>query len=87
MEKELIMHMGFGKFYDNKIENIPEGNYLEIAEKYNVPEIEAKEELLIAEDFGPAFLLKEFPLETSPFWNMKMRDENISEKIDVILGG
>jgi len=31
MEKELIMYMGFGKFYDNKIENIPEGAYLDVA--------------------------------------------------------
>ncbi|KRX10111.1 hypothetical protein PPERSA_08514 [Pseudocohnilembus persalinus] len=88
MEKELCMHMGFGKFYDNKIENIPEGEYREIAKKYKVKEIEAEQENQMVKDFGPVFLLKDFPLYTSPFWNMKMRPgTDIAEKIDVILGG
>jgi aspartyl/asparaginyl-tRNA synthetase len=81
------MAMGFGKFYENKVENIPEGSYADMAKKYNVKEIESPEELLIEKDFGPAYLLKEFPFYTSPFWNMKMKDSETAEKIDVIMGG
>jgi len=84
MERDLLMHMGFGKHYDNKKENFPEGDYLEVAKKYNVREIESKEEAIIAKDFGPVFMLKNFPVYTSPFWNMKMNGD-ISSKVDVIL--
>jgi len=43
---------------------------------------------MIEKDFGPAFLLKGFPIYTSPFWNMKMKEGGkIAEKIDVIIGG
>jgi len=86
MERDLAMHMGFGKFYDNKKENLPEGDYVDLAKKYNVNEIESPEELLIEKDYGPVFALKHFPLYTSPFWNMQM-DGDISKKVDVILGG
>jgi len=86
MEKELAVHMGFGKFYDNKAENIPEIDYLEMCKKYNVEEIETPEEWLIEKDFGSVACLKHFPVYTSPFWNMNMRGD-ISDKVDVIMGG
>ncbi len=78
MEKDLLMHMGFGQFYGNKAENIPEGTHQEICDKYKCKEINAVEELRIEEDFGPAYLLKEFPLYTSPFWNMKMKNSEVA---------
>merc|ERR1712188_128142 len=86
MERDLCMHMGFGPEYGNKKENFPEESYLDMCEKYQVEEIEAKEEALMAKDFGNVLLLKEFPMYTSPFWNMKMNGD-ISSKVDVILGG
>ena len=33
------------------------------------------------------YLAKEFPRYTSPFWNMKKKDDNYSHKIDVIING
>lgn len=80
------MHMGFGEEYGNKKENLPEESYLDMCKKYNVDSIEAKEEGMMAKDFGNVLMLKEFPMYTSPFWNMKM-DGDISRKVDVILGG
>lgn len=86
MERDLAMHMGFGKDYNNKKENIPDVDYLEMCKKYNVEEIESPEELLLEKDFGSVVALRNFPMYTSPFWNMKM-DGDISRKIDVIMGG
>jgi hypothetical protein len=40
MERELLMHMGFGKSYDNKKENFPEWDYADMAKKYECEEIE-----------------------------------------------
>jgi hypothetical protein len=37
-------------------------------------------------DYGPVFMLKNFPFYTSPFWNMKMEND-IAAKVDVILEG
>jgi aspartyl/asparaginyl-tRNA synthetase len=53
--------------------------------KFNTNEIKASHEGLLAEEFGPAFLLKHFPVHTSPFWNMKLNKLGTAEKIDVIL--
>jgi aspartyl/asparaginyl-tRNA synthetase len=35
---------------------------------------------------GPS-MIKNFPNETSPFWNMKQNGDGTAAKIDVILGG
>jgi len=86
MERDLCMHMGFGPEYGNDKKNFPEESYLDMCKKYNVEEIEAKEENMMVKDFGNVLLLKEFPVYTSPFWNMRM-DGDISRKVDVILGG
>jgi len=86
LERELLMHLGFGQFYDNKKELFPEGNYEDVAAKYNVKEIENAEENRLREEYGPVYMLKNFPLYTSPFWNMKMVGD-ISNKVDVILEG
>jgi aspartyl/asparaginyl-tRNA synthetase len=37
-------------------------------------------------DFGKAVFIEEFPVSTSPFWNMKKNGE-YAHKIDVILAG
>ena len=51
------------------------------------PQNEHEEKL--CEEHGPAVFLKNFPLETSPFWNMKLYDEDktTSKKVDVLLWG
>jgi aspartyl/asparaginyl-tRNA synthetase len=76
--KELLKHLGYS--------NISEGEYVDVAKSYKVFEIEHKEELLIQVDYGEAFLLKNFPECTFPFWNMR-RDGLQAKKIDVILSG
>jgi aspartyl/asparaginyl-tRNA synthetase len=37
----------------------------------------------------PSFFYCDFPIKTSPFWNMKIdeRDKNIAKKVDVVLYG
>lgn len=81
LEKELIEYLGISN--QNKIST---GDYAEIAKKYNATEISAEEESMIWKDYGDAFLLKNFPEYTSPFWNMKVTN-NVAHKIDAIICG
>jgi len=81
-EKELLEYLGFGtkdKFF--------EGDYLDICEKYGVSELTHEHEQKLFDDYGPVFFLKNFPESTSPFWNMKRRENGIAEKIDCIICG
>ena len=84
MESDLLDHLGFEKTEGE----YPEGDYLDICEKYGVDELDNDHELLLQEDYGEVFFLKNFPFVTSPFWNMKadFTTQN-SNKIDVILHG
>jgi len=82
IECELLEFLGFGKK-----EEFPQGDYEDVAKKYGVKTLEHEHEHKLAEDYGSVFLLKNFPKHTSPFWNMKMADENIAKKVDVIVGG
>ena len=82
MEKELLTHLGFTC-------DMVEVDYRETAEKYNVDELENEHEHKLCEEHGPIVFLENFPLETSPFWNMKLYDEDKtkSKKVDVLLWG
>ena len=84
MEKELLIHLGFGKERDMK-----EVDYREVAKKYNVSELENMHEDRLCKEYGPVVFLENFPLETSPFWNMKLYDDDKtkSKKVDVLLWG
>ncbi len=86
MEKELLDYLGFNKFYDNNNNKYPEGNYVDMMKKYDTNEIKAYHENLMKKDYGPVYLLKNFPIHTSPFWNMKITND-IAHKCDVILQG
>ncbi|MEO0084193.1 MAG: amino acid--tRNA ligase-related protein [candidate division WOR-3 bacterium] len=81
LEKELLEFLGF-----KKAESFPQGEYEQIAKRYQVRELSAKEEGKIFKDFGPVFFLTKFPQYTSPFWNMKS-DGVYANKVDVILYG
>lgn len=81
LEMELLEFMGFGSASSFKV-----AEYKDVAEHYSVPEIKAKEEAMMREDYGNVTLLKNFPQYTSPFWNMK-KDGDVAKKIDVILYG
>lgn len=83
LEKDLLQHLGFGKQ-----STYHEGNYLDIAKKYGVNELEHEHEEKIRKDYGPVYFLKMFPNYTSPFWNMKQsEDGKTASKVDVILHG
>ena len=60
-----------------------EGEYDFVADYYHTKEIHAEQEYKLWDDFGPVFLLKNFPIFSSPFWNMK-KIGNHAKKIDAI---
>ena len=82
MEKELLIHLGYdaSKFV--------RGSYTDVANKYDVHELEHEHETRMYEDSDgtPSFFLTDFPEHTSPFWNMKRGEVN-ANKVDVILSG
>ena len=82
LEKELLVHLGYdaAKFV--------RGKYTDVADKYNVVELEHEHETRMYEDEDgtPSFFLTDFPEHTSPFWNMKRGDVN-ANKVDVIMSG
>ena len=83
LEKELVEYLGFGE--ESKFVEV---DYSETAKKYDTPELEHEHEERLCEEHGPVVFLKDFPVETSPFWNMKMHDdETKSHKVDVLLWG
>lgn len=81
LERELLEHLGFGN-----AASFPSDDYVNVAERYEVKELEAEHEIRIQEEYGNVFFLKHFPQYTSPFWNMKKLG-NEAAKIDVILYG
>ena len=81
LERDLLEHLGFGDKYC-----YPGGDYVEVAKRYGVEEIEAEHETRLWVDMGPVYFISQFPQYTSPFWNMKKSGE-FANKIDVILYG
>ena len=81
LEGELLEHMGFGK-----IEDFIHKKYDELKTHYGVEELSHKEENKMEKDFSHVVFLENFPIYTSPFWNMKKKGEH-AHKIDVILYG
>jgi len=85
LEKELLNYLGFGRYYKD---GYPEADYLEVCRKYGVEELEHEHEEMLRKDYGPVFFLKNFPNDTSPFWNMMQHDDHQrAKKVDVILNG
>lgn len=83
LERELLEHLGYGHS-----SNFAEGDYIDVANKYNTQDISHEYEQKLYKEHGPVFLLKNFPEYTSPFWNMKRNlENNTANKIDVILSG
>ena len=84
LEKDLIVNLGLVDSADD----IPELDYAQTAAKYGVKEIEYEQEKKIFQDYGNAALLCDFPVYTSPFWNMRLyEDQKTSKKIDAIICG
>lgn len=89
IEEELLEFLGFPKFGEvSGTKYYPEGNYVDVAEKYKVKELENEHEEELYKEYGPVFFLKNFPNYTSPFWNMQQQEtEDAANKIDVLLHG
>lgn len=80
LEKELLEYLGFG----SPIEK----NYDDLCQEYGGVEIlEDEHEARMHRELGHCISLQNFPIRTSPFWNMKHKGDGIFNKIDVILFG
>jgi aspartyl/asparaginyl-tRNA synthetase len=80
LESELLYHLGFEKPI--------EVNYDDVCQEYgNVEILENEHETRMWQEKGPVVSLQNFPLRTNPFWNMKHKENNIFNKVDVILYG
>lgn len=81
MHKKILKHFG----YEQEPVTL---DYDTIAKKYNVQELEHEHETRMYEEYGPVVFLKDFPMHTSPFWNMALYDDKQhAKKVDVILSG
>ena len=76
MERELVKHLGYNEEVDAR-------DYKEWCDWFGVEELTHDHEEQMT---GPC-MIKNFPNETSPFWNMKQNGDGTAAKIDVILGG
>ena len=87
LETELLQYLGFK--VDMYPDNVyPEGDYDDVAKKYNVEILEHEHETQLEKDYGPVYFLKNFPERTSPFWNMNRHEGNThAKKVDVIIHG
>ncbi len=81
-ETELLEHLGFGKR-----QNFHYKKYDELKKHYKTGELTHKHEAKMAKDFGPIVFCEEFPVSTSPFWNMRRKGKDYAHKIDVIMHG
>jgi aspartyl/asparaginyl-tRNA synthetase len=82
MEKDLLEHLGFGT-------NGVEVDYRETATRYGVDILENEHEENLQEEHGEVVFLKDFPQESSPFWNMKLHEDDPTKakKVDVLMWG
>lgn len=81
-ETELLEYLGFGKksgfFYKT---------YDELKSHYKTKELTHKHENSMEKDFGPVVFCRDFPIYTSPFWNMRKKNNTHAHKVDVIIQG
>ena len=80
LEDELLIYLGF---------NPPiTVDYNTVCEEYgNVDILEDEHESRMWKEKGPVISLQNFPIRTSPFWNMRHSSNDIFKKVDVILYG
>ena len=81
-EVEILEYLGFGFKKDFFFKT-----YDELKNFYKVEELKTEHENKMPNDFGNIVFCKEFPSFTSPFWNMKRKDKDYANKIDVIIYG
>ncbi len=81
-ETELLEYLGFGSQKDFHYTS-----YDELAAYYSVKELTHAHEAKMQTNFGPIVFCQDFPVYTSPFWNMKLHGKDHAYKIDVIMYG
>jgi aspartyl/asparaginyl-tRNA synthetase len=81
-EVELLEYLGFGRKSGFKFKT-----YDELKNHYKTKELTHKDENKMDTDFGHVVFCQIFPTYTSPFWNMKKKDADYANKIDVIIHG
>ena len=80
LESELLEHLGFNQPVEVK--------YDDVCEEYGgVSILEDEHESKMWKEKGSVVSLQYFPRRTNPFWNMKNKDGEIFNKVDVILYG
>lgn len=79
---ELLEYLGFGGRDTYHLKT-----YDELKDFYKTDELKTEHENKMEKDFGPIVFCKEFPSFTSPFWNMRRKNKDYAEKIDVIMYG
>ena len=81
LEGDLLAYLGFD-------DEMVEVNYDEMCQEYGgVPILEDEHETRMWKEISPVVSLQHFPRRTNPFWNMKHKDGEIFNKVDVILYG
>lgn len=80
LEKELLEYLGFG--------SPVEMDYNKTCKEYgDVAILENEHETKMWNEVSHCVSLQNFPLRTNPFWNMKNQQDDIFNKVDVILYG
>ena len=80
LERDLLVYLGFGEPTEVK--------YDDMCKEYGgVETLEDEHESRMWKEIGSVISLQEFPIRTSPFWNMKYKGDGLFNKIDVILYG
>ena len=80
LEKELLEYLGFG--------SPVEMDYNKTCKEYgDVSILENEHESKMWNEVSHCVSLQNFPLRTNPFWNMKNQQDDLFNKVDVILYG
>ena len=81
LEGDLLSYLGFA-------DGMVEVDYEDMCDEYDDATIlEDEHESRMWKEIGPVISLQHFPRRTNPFWNMKNKDGEIFNKVDVILYG
>ena len=80
LETELLSYLGFVEVHKTN-------TYDDACKHYDVDLLDYDEEEALCRQYTPCVFLKDFPLRTHPFWNMKHRGDGIYSKVDVIMHG
>ncbi len=80
-EIEMLEHLGYAS------KDFIYKTYDELKDFYKTEELTHRHENKMFKDFGEVVFCRDFPVYTSPFWNMKKKGGDHAHKIDVIIRG